>query len=349
MYATQRIKLKDFVTNTFWPNKKKLSHTTRACYRKYIQKYILPALGERFLDEIGYTEIQQMINGCGTEKIAKTAKDTLSSILGHASRDLHLIPYNPAVASFIYPDPRIFDEPFQGVVLKKWSQIWEWLEIVRKSEPGSLVERALLTSFLMGLRPSETCGLDILDFKLDKDQVRIIKAYTYADGKRELHDVKTPQARRDLPMLSYLKERFEKIAPDDGPWLAHEGKRVDPYSMSKRIRRFRDKHELPRVTLQTCRHSFATSSLRAGIDIGSVSKWLGHTHVNTTMRYCRISAEDLMEDACTLNELLHEEQGNSPILMPEALPADKLLILDKIAYALSYDKALPQELLERAA
>jgi len=41
----------------------------------------------------------------------------------------------------------------------------------------------------------------------------------------------------------------------------------------------------PRVRWHTLRHTFATQALMAGVDIFTVSKWLGHADIKTTMKY----------------------------------------------------------------
>ena len=42
--------------------------------------------------------------------------------------------------------------------------------------------------------------------------------------------------------------------------------------------------ELPRVTLENMRHSFATACLHAGMNVEDLSRMLGHSDINTTYR-----------------------------------------------------------------
>ena len=44
--------------------------------------------------------------------------------------------------------------------------------------------------------------------------------------------------------------------------------------------------------IHTLRHCYATHLLEAGVDLHSLSKWLGHRHVSTTMRYLHLARPD---------------------------------------------------------
>ena len=50
------------------------------------------------------------------------------------------------------------------------------------------------------------------------------------------------------------------------------------------------------ITPHSLRRSYATTLLRSGVDIKTVSKILGHTNINTTSRYIHFSDEELIEN-----------------------------------------------------
>ena len=49
--------------------------------------------------------------------------------------------------------------------------------------------------------------------------------------------------------------------------------------------------------IHTLRHCYATHLLEAGVDLYSLSQWLGHRHVSTTMRYLHLARPDTPEGA----------------------------------------------------
>ena len=49
--------------------------------------------------------------------------------------------------------------------------------------------------------------------------------------------------------------------------------------------------------IHTLRHCYATHLLEAGVDLYSLSQWLGHGHVSTTARYLHLARPDLPDGA----------------------------------------------------
>jgi site-specific recombinase XerD len=64
--------------------------------------------------------------------------------------------------------------------------------------------------------------------------------------------------------VRYLLRRYLQRASQAAPTL--RGKRLHPHSV---------------------RHSTAVALLKAGVDFATISQWLGHAGLNTTMRYAR--------------------------------------------------------------
>lgn len=64
--------------------------------------------------------------------------------------------------------------------------------------------------------------------------------------------------------VRYLLRRYVTAAIPDAPTL--RDKRIHPHSI---------------------RHSTAVALLKAGVDFVTISQWLGHAGLNTTMRYAR--------------------------------------------------------------
>ena len=77
---------------------------------------------------------------------------------------------------------------------------------------------------------------------------------------------------------------------DDGPPL-------DLDSVSQRFRRLMERTGLPRIRFHALRHTFATLSLKAGIQTEVVSRILGHKHVATIQAIYQHAVPALEEGA----------------------------------------------------
>lgn len=297
--------LADFIYNEFLPAKSKLKNTTLSGYLRDIKLRIVPCLGHFRLLQIDHAAIQSMIDSCETRAVASNARETLSSILGCAC-EKRLLPYNAAIGRYIYPE-QVYktDEPYLGYWLTNFNDIALWLNIAREECPGSAIERILLLGFCEGLRKSEILGMDGERINLRRNSLFVCQAYTKGNGPPELHDTKTPKSIRHIPLMEYARERIEDIGTGTGPWITDKfGKRYNPHSAQKAFTKFRVEHDLPRVTMATLRHSFATSCIRSGMDIATLATWLGHTDAKTTLIYTQPSYEDLCVDAAVLNSIM---------------------------------------------
>lgn len=59
-----------------------------------------------------------------------------------------------------------------------------------------------------------------------------------------------------------------------------------------------------RISIENCRHSFATAYLHGGGNVEDLSKLLGHAEISTTYRrYVRPSAEDVKRAALRIVDL----------------------------------------------
>ena len=72
------------------------------------------------------------------------------------------------------------------------------------------------------------------------------------------------RCRNDKFGVRYLLRKYVTIGTAAAPTLA--GKRIHPHSL---------------------RHTTAIHLLKAGVDFATISQWLGHASLNTTMRYAR--------------------------------------------------------------
>lgn len=100
------------------------------------------------------------------------------------------------------------------------------------------------------------------------------------------------QVQDDLKTYAY-KER--KAKPGEPAFLiGHTGTRINENRASKILKELLEKAEIKReITLHSLRHSIATHLLEAGLGVENVREFLGHSHLESTQIYTRISKKQL--------------------------------------------------------
>lgn len=297
-----RMTLSDYIDARWWPNvSNRLEATSLDTYEKEVRLRIRPALGNMDVRDIDRARIQRMVDGIATESVARKCVGVLKTILNEAKGD-GLIISNPAEASFAMPPKG--SKRGSGVVLSDFGQILATLDIVRERASES-VQRIAYTGLLQGLRPEERYALDWCD--LSDGMVDVHGAYVAASmrhGGRQMKRTKTERSERTVPMMPQFAEWLSTQERGDGAFiLGSDGGRISPSTAQNRWRIFlRDNPDVPKVSIENMRHSFATSYLAAGGRIETLSRILGHADISTTMRrYVRPDLGSIADDMARLS------------------------------------------------
>ena len=281
-----KIRLSEYVQRHYMPiASKRLQATSIETYERAINNYILPYLGGYYLADLDRMKIQTMVDHCKTVAVGRKTVQTLKTILNEAVGD-GFINGNPACARYAFPPKG--KKRDNGLILTDFSQIAQFIEQVQNDAPEAIT-RLVVTGLMLGLRPEERYALDYEDFDFANGTVSISNAYVTASAKHggnQLKETKTELSKRLIPMPQPFIDWFYYEQDGSGAWITNkDGERLSPSTAQKMWRRYLDAHpDLPRVTLENMRHSFATSCLNAGMHIEDLSRMLGHSDINTTFR-----------------------------------------------------------------
>ena len=283
---TGKVKLSEYIDLYYLPiASKRLEPTSLETYEREINLRIKPYLGQFYLDTIDRMKIQLMVDKCGSESVGRKAVATLKTILNEAIGD-GFITGNAASARFAYPPKG--KKRDNGLILTDFNQIAQFIAVVQNTAPAAIT-RLVMTGLMLGLRPEERYALDYEDFDFVNGTVSIKNAYVTVSerhGGNTLKKTKTPLSKRVIPMPKQFIDWFYYTDEGSGAWIKNKhGDRLSPSTAQKQWRRYLSEHpELPPVTLENMRHSFATSCLNAGMNIEDLSRMLGHSDINTTFR-----------------------------------------------------------------
>lgn len=294
-----RMALSDYIDGRWWPNvSRRLAATSLDTYEKEVRLRIRPHLGRMDIRDIDRRSIQRMVDAIPTESVARKCVGVLKTILNEAKGD-GLVLSNPAESTFAMPPKG--KERGSGLVLSSFPEILDALGIV--SERGSeSVQRIAYTGFLLGLRPEERYALDWSDIDGADKTVHVRQAYVAASsnhGGRQLKEPKTVNGERTIPMVEPFTDWLSGQGKGSGPFIVGaDGKRISPSTAQKRWSAFlRDNPDMPRVTIENMRHSYATAYLAAGGRVEALSRILGHADIATTLRrYVKPGIESIRAD-----------------------------------------------------
>ena len=174
----------------------------------------------------------------------------------------------------------------------------------------------LLINFSLGLRIGELVALREEDVDLRRHVVYVnssMKTYKRRDdygnaiggAEHVVGETKTPKGKRTIPLsynaqqlftilFAYRKERGFK-----SPYLAYDGVRVraKTKSMARILKVLCERTDIEEFTSHIIRKSFATAlSCNPEIDIATISEYLGHAQVSTTVNNYIIPARESLEN-----------------------------------------------------
>lgn len=189
-------------------------------------------------------------------------------------------------------------------------------EILSREEIGRLLACAphlkartlLACGYALGLRVGEVCALRIehIDTAVDRMCVRIVQG----KGAKDRY-VPLP-----ADLLEALRAYRHALCPRS--WLfAAATDSARPLNIEQAQRWYHHGRNAAGITkaggIHTLRHCYATHLLEAGVDLHSISQWLGHRHVSTTARYLHLARPDAPDGA-----------RRSPLALLSSLPAPPL-------------------------
>src|SRR5438105_4734890 len=175
----------------------------------------------------------------------------------------------------------------------EYEEIDAILKTINRTTPQGSRDYALLaTMFNTGGRVQEIADLRACDLQLTKPfQVRL-----FGKGRKERYCPLWPQAAAVLRAFS--KERDLDLRSEARVFLNHRGGPLTRFGIRYILaRRLHDAvHDLPnlrkkRLHPHCVRHSTAVALLKSGVDLSTISQYLGHSSPTTTNRYAKVDLE----------------------------------------------------------
>ena len=242
----------------------------------------------------------------------KSAGNTTRTYLNIAFKDAVIegyIPRNPI------PDTK----PYKRKAPKVMIYSKEKLKIFLRVASGNEWYLEYLLGLFCGLRKGEILGLKFSDFDLGQHTVKIERQLgaspVMEKGSSKIisniieeKEPKTPNSYRTLripsvieqevlrrkQLVEYQKELvLEGYEDHDYISCQENGKPHGMSSMNTALTKLCNRNGLPKISVHSLRHMFATILLEQGVPLIQISALLGHSSINTTFEYyCDVMDEN---------------------------------------------------------
>jgi len=261
--------------------KNKISYKGYYNYTLYMNKHIIPEIGNILLEEVRPAHIQKLFRD--KQKLSYSAKHHILIILRSMFKSAiknNLCRSDPSEDTVIINETQTVPTIFSS------DDITDVLEAAKKHKYGFYVQ-ALLYS---GMRIGELLALKWSDVDFDNDTVHIQNAVARSETGEIIKSTKTGKDRyiginenfKGILLNQYEKRYGEYIINgDDGGFL-----RLHQFGC--RYKKFFKDNNIDYLSPHKCRHTYATYLIKSGVDVRTVQVLLGHAKINTTQIYTQV-------------------------------------------------------------
>jgi integrase len=271
-----------------------LKPSTLRGYRSIVDAYLLPAFGERRVEEITTAEVErwraELAPAGRVEKLGNSSKNRIVVLLhGVFARacKVYGLPVNPISAVERHRVRSAGDiEVFSP------EEVWSLVRAAACDQDGAIY----LTAAFTGLRRGELLALRWRDIDFVGSNVRVRASYVggslTAPKSGKVRSV--PLAAEVAETLAKLAQREWLVGDDDLVFPGDRGTYLDGSALRRRYLQALERAGLRRLRFHDLRHTFGTRMI-SKTDIRRVQEWMGHADVQTTMRYLHYAPRE--EDA----------------------------------------------------
>ena len=309
--------VKDIAKQWFNELKAIRKKSTLSKYETQLRKYVIPAFGNKRIDEITNENIATFCHNLFEKNLApKTVSDILSRI--KSIRKFALLQnYQVKFVSNCVKVP-CKTQKIRILSLEEEKKLIGYLK-----ENFSLTAFGILLSLFTGIRIGELCALKWSNIFFKEREIHVISTMQRIRNSDnslksktviEIGEPKSPCSIRTIPIPDDLMDLMRKMRgnyPDEAYLLSGcEHYFIEPRTMENRFKSILKKSGSKNINFHALRHTFATRCVEVGFDVKSLSEILGHANVNITLnRYVHPSLQLKRENMNKLSNFIRSQNS----------------------------------------
>lgn len=281
-------------------NKTDVKIQTKQKYENLIENYLKEQFDTQKSTSLKEENFIDFFNTLEKQKVSTSTRKTLlyiikASILrGHSKNEMPLLDLS---------EIKFKSEKKEIEILSKLEQ--SKLESHILSTKLNIRKLCILLTLYTGLRIGEVCGLkwENIDFENHALYVkRTIQRVKCDDGIKKTKLIEsTPKSKssiRKVPIPAFIVDLLKQYYTNDKDFiLSGSTKLYDPRLLENSFSRLIKKVGLKKIKYHALRHTFATRSIEAGVDIKTLSELLGHSTVDITLKTYVHTSDELKKKA----------------------------------------------------
>ena len=293
---------------------------TKLYYTNYIENHIVPGIGDVPLDKLTTIQIQRFYNNL--QKSGRVQRKNFpelrdKSLSPRVVRGVHTLLHNcleQAVAERL-----ILTNPAQGCKLPQLEK--KEMKILPQEKIGMYLaeaeRRGLLAAFYLelttGLRRGELLALQWTDLDGESKTLSVTKQVNRINGELV---VSPPKTRNSIRTLALPQQAVDLLIAEHkkhprNPYLfpsPKTGTMYDPDAFRRTHDKILKAIGAEHIRFHDLRHTFATLSLKSGVDVKTLSGALGHYSAGFTLNtYTHATAQMRQDAADTIGGVISQQ------------------------------------------
>lgn len=282
--------------------------TTAASYRRSIELYVIPRIGDIKLNRLTSRELQKLYKDLlENGRLREVQKEKNPGLSSSTVRGIHMMLHNALDRAV--KERLILRNPTEDCIIPKLEK--KEMKILHPEDIKAYLtaaeRRGVLPMFYLelvsGVRKGELVALLWDDLDMERRTISVSKQALSRPGGEIV--VNRPKTENSIRAVSIPQEAVDLLVEEhkkhpDNPYMfpsPKTGGMYYPDSVVNLHKKLLQDAGLEHIRFHDLRHTFATMALQNGVDVKTVSSMLGHYDAGFTLRTYTHATRQMQEQA----------------------------------------------------